>query len=65
LTKKLFCDGAYMKEFGAIATSVEDNKIALDQTAFHPHAGGLVGDTGTLSGTDVMDRIRRRFHQAC
>ncbi len=47
--KLLYQYDSYLKEFDAIVTRVEDNKVFLDQTAFHPRpSGGLDADTGYL-----------------
>ena len=58
MTRKLFWEDAYVREFDATVSSVEGNQVVLDQTAFHPRGGGLVGDTGTLSGVKVVDTIK-------
>jgi misacylated tRNA(Ala) deacylase len=58
MTRKLFWEDAYLKEFDATVASIQANQIVLDQTAFHPRGGGLVGDTGTLSGVKVLDTIK-------
>ena len=58
MTKKLFWDDAYIKEFTATVTSVDGNQVVLDQTAFHPRGGGLVGDTGSLQNAKVIDTIK-------
>ena len=58
MTKKLFWQDAYIKEFDATVTSVAPNQIELDQTAFNPHGGGLVGDTGCLGGVKVLDTVK-------
>ncbi len=58
MTKKLFWEDAYVTEFDAIITSVNENQVALNQTAFNPRGGGLVGDTGTLGGVKVLDTIK-------
>ncbi len=58
MTKKLFWDDAYIKEFTATVASSEGNQVVLDQTAFHPRGGGLVGDTGSLEGVKVLDTIK-------
>ncbi len=58
MTKKLFWDDAYIKEFTATVTSVDGNQVVLDQTAFHPRGGGLVGDTGSLESVKVLDTIK-------
>jgi misacylated tRNA(Ala) deacylase len=58
MTRKLFWEDAYIQEFDAAVTSVTDNQVELDQTAFHPRGGGLVGDTGFLGGMKVVDAIK-------
>ena len=58
MTRKLFWEDAYLREFEAKIISVDGNQIVLDQTAFHPRGGGLVGDTGTLAGARVLDTIK-------
>ncbi len=58
MTKKLYWDDAYIKEFDAAVTSVNGNQIELDQTAFYPRGGGLVSDTGELSGTKVLEVLK-------
>ena len=56
--KKLFWEDAYLKEFDGTITVINGNQVALDQTAFHPRGGGLVGDTGSLNSIRVMDTIK-------
>ncbi len=47
MTKAIYLDDSYVKEFEATVESVKDNKyIVLDQTAFYPNAGGQPYDTG-------------------
>ena len=58
MTKKLFWDDAYIKEFDATVTSLNGNQVLLDQTAFHPRGGGLLGDTGTLDGVKILDTVK-------
>ena len=58
MTKRLFWEDAYLKEFDATVTSVNGNGICLDQSAFNPRGGGLVGDVGTLDGIKVLDTIK-------
>jgi len=58
MTRKLFWEDAYVREFDATVSSVDGNQIVLDQTAFHPRGGGLVGDTGTLGRVKVLDTIK-------
>ena len=58
MTRKLFWEDAYVREFDATVSSVDGNQVVLDQTAFNPRGGGLVGDLGTLDGVKVLDTIK-------
>jgi len=58
MTRKLFWEDAYLREFDATVASVDGDKVVLDQTAFNPRGGGLVSDTGTLGGSRVLDAIK-------
>jgi len=58
MARKLFWEDAYIREFDATVSSVDGNQIVLDQTAFNPRGGGLVGDTGTLNGVKVVDTTK-------
>jgi misacylated tRNA(Ala) deacylase len=58
MTKKLFWDDAYLKDFDAAIVSIDGNQVLLDQTAFNPHGGGLVGDIGTVGGVKVLDTVK-------
>lgn len=58
LTKKLFWDDMYLREFTARVEFVDSNRIVLDQTAFYPRGGGLLGDTGSLEGAKVVDTVK-------
>lgn len=53
--RKLFWEDAYIREFDATVVSISDGKIVLDQTAFNPKGGGLVGDTGYINDIRVLD----------
>jgi Ser-tRNA(Ala) deacylase AlaX len=58
MTKKLFWDDMYAKEFTAKVKSIDGNRVVLDQTTFYPRGGGLLGDTGTLEGAKVVDTVK-------
>jgi misacylated tRNA(Ala) deacylase len=45
----LFQTDSYLHEFTAHVTAVQENRIALDQTAFYPTGGGQPCDHGLLS----------------
>ena len=47
MTKALYLDDSYFKEFDATVKSITDGKfVVLDQTAFYPNSGGQPYDTG-------------------
>lgn len=48
MTKKLYWEDSYVKEFEATITAVNDNTVELDQTNFYPTGGGEPNDTGKL-----------------
>jgi len=55
LTRRLYWDDMYLKEFDAKVESVDGTNVVLDQTAFNPRGGGLVSDTGTVGGLKVAE----------
>lgn len=58
MTKRLFWEDVYLREFDAEVISGDGNRIVLDQTAFNPRGGGLVSDTGTLGGSRVSEVVK-------
>ena len=49
MTKALYMDDSYLKQWKAKIVSVKDDKfIVLDQTAFYPKSGGQPCDEGTF-----------------
>ncbi len=47
--RRLYQEDSYLRSFKARVVRVEDNKVFLDQTAFHPRpSGGLDADQGLL-----------------
>jgi misacylated tRNA(Ala) deacylase len=49
MTRKLFWEDAYLKEFEASVIKTEGNTIILDQTVFYPTGGGQQNDTGIIT----------------
>ena len=45
----------YLEEFAAKVSITACNKLVLDQVCFFPHGGKQVGDTGEISGINVID----------
>jgi misacylated tRNA(Ala) deacylase len=58
MTRRLFWEDAYIREFDAKVVSAATNKIVLDQTAFNPRGGGLVSDLGQLGGAAVTEVVK-------
>lgn len=59
MTRKLYWENPYQKEFQACIEKVRPSKtsgtveLLLDQTAFYPEGGGQPSDLGTLDGNPV------------
>ena len=49
MSEWLFQTDSYLREFSARVTAVQENRIALDRTAFYPTGGGQPCDHGCLS----------------
>lgn len=58
MTRKLFWEDTYAREFDAEVELVDGNRVVLDQTAFNPRGGGLVSDTGKLNGMKVIEATK-------
>ena len=59
MSKKIYLNDSYCKEFWATVVSCENKdagyEIVLDETAFFPEGGGQAADRGTIDGMDVTD----------
>ena len=51
MTDALYHTDAYLKEFDAVVTVLDGNKVAFDRTAFYPGGGGQPNDVGTLTAS--------------
>ena len=58
MTRRLFWEDMYTREFEARVESVDGARVVLDQTAFNPRGGGLVSDTGVLGGVRVLEVVK-------
>ena len=67
MTRKLFWEEPYAREFQAQVATVDGNIVTLDKTLFYPRGGGVACDLGTLNGMRVIetnkqeDRIDHRL----
>lgn len=59
MTKKLYDENSYLKDFTATVTGCETEanacRIFLDRTAFFPEGGGQAGDAGFLNDCEILD----------
>ena len=58
MTRRLFWEDMYAKEFDAKVVTVSGARVVLDQTVFNPRGGGLVSDVGTLDGKRVLEVVK-------
>ncbi len=59
MTRRLFWEDMYLKAFDGVVTSVDGDRVVLDQTAFNPRGGGLVSDLGDLGGSAVVEVVKQ------
>jgi misacylated tRNA(Ala) deacylase len=53
VTKALYLEDSYQREFDAVVVSIKDGKyVVLNQTIFYPKGGGQPGDTGKIMKED-------------
>jgi len=58
MTKALYMDDSYLKEFEATVVSIKNDKfVVLDQTAFYAQGGGQPCDTGILKLNDEEFKV--------
>ncbi len=55
MTKKLYWEQPYSKDFTSKVVASDATRVELDQTLFYPKGGGVSCDTGVLGGTKVVE----------
>jgi misacylated tRNA(Ala) deacylase len=55
LTKKLYWEQQYSRDFTAKIIGSNGTQLELDQTLFYPRGGGVSCDTGVLDGLKVVE----------
>ena len=58
MTELLYLRDTYLREFTATVTKAEEERVALDRTAFYPNGGGQPHDTGTHRCNGERHRAR-------
>src|SRR5208283_1147321 len=58
MTRKLYWEQPYGKEFSAKVVGIEEDKVILDQTLFYPRGGGVACDTGTINDLLVTETAK-------
>lgn len=59
MTELLYYSDAYMQEFEATVVAMEEDRVALDRTAFYPGGGGQLNDEGWLTVAGVRLRVAK------
>jgi len=58
MTRKLYWEQPYAKEFSAQVVSIDGSRVELDQTLFYPRGGGVACDTGTINNISVTETTK-------
>lgn len=57
MSKALYMDDSYLKEFESVVVSVDDKDVVLEETAFYPSSGGQPNDTGVIFKDGIEFRV--------
>lgn len=48
MTERVYMEDSYLKTYEAKVKSIQENKVILEKTIFHPNSGGLTCDLGKI-----------------
>ena len=63
MTKKLYHEDQYLKEFTSVVRGIENDSIILEETAFYPGGGGQPHDTGYIYGRGWKMDVKKVFEE--
>jgi alanyl-tRNA synthetase len=55
MTKRLFWEDPYIKQFKTSVKEIGEGYVVLEESCFYPESGGQVGDTGFIDSSRVID----------
>jgi misacylated tRNA(Ala) deacylase len=58
LTRKLYWEQPYSRDFAGKVVSIQGQDVELDQTLFYPRGGGVSSDAGLLGGIKVAETTK-------
>ena len=58
MAELLFREDAYLRACTARVVAVHESAVELDRTVFYPMGGGQPGDTGRISGFNVINTVK-------
>ncbi len=58
MTRKLYWNEPYSKQFTAKVLEIDGKQVVLDQTLFYPKGGGVAYDTGALGDGRVVETVK-------
>ena len=57
MTERLYLKDCYIRKFNAMLAELTPKEAILDQSAFYPESGGLLGDQGKIKCDDLEWKV--------